>query len=85
MEENAGTNKLGFYYGFSLFVLDDPEVDGVGASKGIWGWSGYHNTHFWIDTEKDLFVVFMSRARGGAGEIRNFQNQLRKAVYRSLN
>ncbi len=84
-EENAGTNKLGFYYGFSLFVLDDPEVDGVGASKGIWGWSGYHNTHFWIDPEKDLFVVFMSRARGGAGEIRNFQNQLRKAVYRSIN
>ena len=28
-----------FYYGFSLFVLDDPELDGTNSSKGIYGWS----------------------------------------------
>jgi CubicO group peptidase (beta-lactamase class C family) len=82
LEENAGSNKLGFYYGFSLFVLEDPKVDGVGASKGIWGWSGYHNTHFWIDPEKNLFALFMSRARQTNTL---FQNELRKAVYSSVN
>ncbi|RZP07162.1 MAG: class A beta-lactamase-related serine hydrolase, partial [Flavobacteriales bacterium] len=52
-----------FYYGFSLFVLDDVELDGTNSSKGIYGWSGYHNTHFWIDDEKQLFGLFMTRAR----------------------
>jgi len=80
-EEFAGTNKLGFYYGFSLFVLEDPEIDGVGASKGIYGWSGYHNTHFWIDPEKNLIGLFMSRARGVNSD---FQNLLREAVYTDI-
>ena len=81
-EEYTGTNKLGFYYGFSLFVLEDPEADGVGSTKGIYGWSGYHNTHFWIDPKKNLFSLFLSRARGVP---QDFQRQLRKAVYRSVN
>ena len=80
-EELAGTNKLGFYYGFSLFVLEDPEIDGVGASKGIYGCSGYHNTHFWIDPEKNLTGLFMSRARGVNSD---FQNLLREAVYTDI-
>ena len=82
VEENAHTNKMGFYFGFSFFVLDDPAIDGAGASKGIYGWAGYHNTHFWIDPEKNLYAVFMSRARGVPSD---FQQRLRRAVYRSLN
>jgi CubicO group peptidase (beta-lactamase class C family) len=81
-EEHAPKNYLGFYIGFSLFVLEDPLIDGVGASKGIWGWAGYHNTHFWIDPEKNLFGLFMSRARHSHSD---FQQQFRKAVYSSVN
>ena len=51
-----------FDYGFSFFVLRDPDLDGTNSSKGIYGWSGYHNTHFWIDPEKKLFGLFMTRA-----------------------
>ena len=69
-----------FNYGYSLFVLEDPEKDGVNSSKGIYGWSGYHNTHFWIDREKDLFGLFMTRAREFSFDI---QKQFRKAVYNS--
>ena len=69
-----------FNYGYSLFVLEDPEKDGVNSSKGIYGWSGYHNTHFWIDREKDLFGLFMTRAREFSS---NIQKQFRKAVYNS--
>lgn len=81
MEEFGHSNKLGFLMGFSFFVLDDPEVDRSGAPKGIYGWAGYHNTHFWIDPETNLFALFMSRARGVPSE---FQQSLRKAVYDSL-
>ena len=79
-EEFADTSKLGFNYGFSMFVLDDPIVDGTGSTKGIYGWSGYHGTHFWIDPEKEMFALFMSRHRQNISNI-NIQKELRRAVY----
>tara|TARA_B100000902_G_C27274561_1_gene898110 strand:- start:218 stop:1369 length:1152 start_codon:yes stop_codon:yes gene_type:complete len=68
----------GFHLGFSVFVLNDPEKDGTNSSKGIYGWSGYHNTHFWIDNEKNLFGLFMTRSREFSFGI---QGDFRKAVY----
>ena len=79
-EEFADTSKLGFHYGFSMFVLDDPMVDGTGSTKGIYGWSGYHGTHFWIDPEKEMFALFMSRHRQNISNM-NIQKELRRAVY----
>jgi len=70
-----------FDYGFSFFVLRDPDLDGTNSSKGIYGWSGYHNTHFWIDPEKKLFGLFMTRAREFSSGI---QKEFRRAVYSSL-
>lgn len=70
-----------FDYGFSLFVLRDPDLDGTNSSKGIYGWSGYHNTHFWIDPEKKLFGLFMTRAREYSFGI---QKEFRRVVYSSL-
>ena len=49
MTEKHSERTDGFYNAFSLFVLEDPAKDGRNSSKGIYGWSGYHNTHFWID------------------------------------
>ena len=79
-EEFADSSKLGFNYGFSMFVLDDPMVDGTGSTKGIYGWSGYHGTHFWIDPEKEMFALFLSRHRQNISNI-NIQKELRRAVY----
>ena len=70
-----------FDYGFSLFVLRDPELDGTNSSKGIYGWSGYHNTHFWIDQENNLFGLFMTRAREYSSVIKK---EFRREVYSSL-
>jgi CubicO group peptidase (beta-lactamase class C family) len=64
--------------GYSVFVLREGHEEGSLAPAGVYGWSGYHNTHFWIDPEHDLFVVFMSRAREFRGEI---PIQLRAALY----
>ena len=82
-EEYADIRKLGFYFGFSLFVLENPEIDGTNSSKGIYGWSGYHNTHFWIDPEKNLYALFMSRSRQGVSNI-DVQKEFRRLVYKSL-
>ena len=61
-EPYAFPDLVGYYYGFTFCVLEKPELDGTGAPKGIYGWSGYNNTHFWIDPENKLFGLFMSRA-----------------------
>jgi CubicO group peptidase (beta-lactamase class C family) len=71
----------GFEIGFSFFVLTDPDRDGTKSPKGIFGWAGYHNTHFWIDSENDLYGVFMTRARDFSFEI---SKDFRRAVYSSL-
>ena len=78
MTEKHSDGEDGFYNAFSLFVLEDPKEDGRNSSKGIYGWSGYHNTHFWIDNEKNLFGLFMTRARDYSQDI---QNDFREAVY----
>ena len=78
MTEKHSEGDDGFYNAFSLFVLEDPVKDGRNTSKGIYGWSGYHNTHFWIDNEKNLFGLFMTRAREYSQDI---QNDFRNAVY----
>lgn len=69
-------------YGYSFWVLTEPALDGTGSPKGVYGWSGYHNTHFWIDYEKGLYGLFMTRTFPFSWEI---QKQLRAAVYRGLN
>ena len=44
-------------------MLDDSSHHEPTVPKGIYGWVGYHNTHFWIDTKNRQFGLFMSRAR----------------------
>jgi len=68
----------GMDMGFSVFILKDPSSEGSMAPPGTYGWSGYHNTHFWIDPTNDVFAVFMTRAREFNDEI---PVRLRKAVY----
>ena len=45
---------------------------------GIYGWSGWHNTHFWIDPKTKLYALFMSRSREFNGEI---PKKMRAAIY----
>jgi CubicO group peptidase (beta-lactamase class C family) len=69
------------HIGFSLFVLKHPDIDGTNSPKGIFGWPGYHNTHFWIDPENNLFGIFMTRTHKFKWEI---HKGIRKSVYGSL-
>lgn len=74
---SAGYNS-GFGYAFSMFSLEEPLLDGTGSPKGIFGWSGYHNTHFWIDQKNEIFGLFMSRTTPFSFEI---QKHFRAVVY----
>lgn len=61
-EPYAFPDYEGNYMGFTFVVSENPEIDGSGAGKGTYGWSGYHNTHFWIDPQNKTYGLFMSRA-----------------------
>ena len=80
-EPNTAAPLEGHHHGFSLFVLQDPTKKEKLVPKGIYGWAGYHNTHFWIDPQNNIFGLFMSRARPFNWEI---PIGLRKAVYESI-
>jgi len=52
----------GYSYGFTFSVLEDSDARASGAPNGIYGWSGYHNTWFWIDPTNKLYALFMSNS-----------------------
>ena len=68
----------GMDMGFSVFVIADSERDGTNAPEGVFGWSGYHNTHFFVDPKTRAYAVFMSRSRDFNFDI---PRMLRAAVY----
>jgi len=74
----APVMPAGMDMGYSVFVMRDASGEGTKAPAGVFGWSGYHNTHFWIDPENDLFALFMSRAREFNFDI---PRRLRAALY----
>lgn len=53
----------GCHYGFACYVLGTPALDRGGSEKGMFGWAGYNNTHYWIEPQKKLFGLFMTRSR----------------------
>lgn len=68
----------GHYFGFTFSVMEDAILDGTGSPEGVFGWSGYHNTHFWIDPQNKIYGLFMSRSREFNFDI---SKGLKKAVY----
>ena len=78
----SGGYDDGFGYSYSMFSLQEPMLDGTGSPVGIFGWSGYHNTHFWIDQTNQIYGLFMSRTTPFQIEI---QKHFRSAVYKNIN
>jgi len=73
--------ESGYWNGYNYFHLAAPEKDGFLSPEGIFGWSGYHNTHFWIDQENNLFGLFMTRRTPYE---QNIQRRFRRAVYQAI-
>jgi len=70
--------KIGYGFGLGFYVLLDTKAEGINSPNGIYGWGGYHTTHFWIDPKNKLYSVFMTRRHPYNGET---LVRFRKAVY----
>ena len=80
-EPNAFPFLEGYYYGFTFSVLENTEAYGSGAPNGIYGWSGYHNTWYWIDPVNKLYALFMSNSINPDFSIlKNFQTATYKFI-----
>lgn len=71
----------GLYHGLGFWVLEDPAKEDSNSPSGIFGWSGYHTTHFWVDPQNKIYAIFMTR-RYPSTDVP--QRRLRDAVYRAL-
>jgi CubicO group peptidase (beta-lactamase class C family) len=49
----------GFGYGLGLGVLMDLAQSGIMGSVGNFRWSGWANTHFWVDPHEQLIGILM--------------------------
>ena len=50
--------KNGNGFGLGFYVLND--FNRYGAD-GVFGWGGYHTTHFWIDPQNEIYAIFLCR------------------------
>jgi CubicO group peptidase (beta-lactamase class C family) len=73
-----GDGNTGYVLGFGFHVLNNPADDKTGSPKGIFGWGGYHTTHFWIDPANELYGLFMTRRYPYHGEI---EGSIRQILY----
>lgn len=47
--------------GLGFYVHQRASGDGDVIPPGIFGWGGYHTTHFWIDPKHQFYAIFMTR------------------------
>jgi CubicO group peptidase (beta-lactamase class C family) len=76
-----GDTRKGYAFGLGFYFLEDTKKEGQNSPNGIFGWGGYHTTHFWIDPKNKLYAVFMARLYPYNGKT---QTEFRKAVYEAL-
>ena len=69
-------SHLGLGFDVSKAAKNDGGDDQTPA--GVFGWGGYHTTHFWIDPRNELYGIFMARLYPAPGET---LDRFRRAVY----
>jgi CubicO group peptidase (beta-lactamase class C family) len=79
--QGFGGGEYGFVQGLGFQILKQPEKNGNKAPAGIFGWGGYHTTHFWIDPENEIYGLFMTRRYPFNGEI---EGKLQETVYTEI-
>lgn len=85
-----GTLNLepGHGFGLGFAVVQQPKkANRNNSAKGEYFWSGANSTHFFINPEKKLVVVFMTQvASVGSPNPYGFYfgNEMRKAIYKGL-
>ena len=70
--------KNGNGFGLGFYVLNDFNQYGA---EGVFGWGGYHTTHFWIDPKNEMYAIYLCRRYPYNQET---LTQFRKAVYEAM-
>jgi len=66
-------------YGLSVRVVTDPVARRTPLSKGSFGWTGAHGTHFWADPEKQLTGILLVQTP--SNQLRaDFENAVMQAL-----
>jgi CubicO group peptidase (beta-lactamase class C family) len=72
----------GFGYGLGFGVLVDLAASGIMGSVGNHRWSGYANTHFWVDSQEDLIgILLLQYLPGGTYPV---TDDFKTLVYQAL-
>jgi len=82
-DEKKGFSKvkgIGFGLGFAIILDERPLLWPFSANTYFW--SGYFNTKYWIDPEKDLVFVGMTQIY--SFKHKNFWNKLYKELFKDL-
>ena len=58
--------------------------DGATIPKGSFGWSGAYGTHFWIDPQNEIVVVYMKNTQNSSGAAAETAQVLERIVMESL-
>ena len=73
-----GGRESSHVLGFGFHVLKNTEKDLTGSPAGIFGWGGYHTTHFWVDPVNQIYGLFMTRRYPYHDDI---EAQIRRTLY----
>jgi CubicO group peptidase (beta-lactamase class C family) len=90
VNDELGTLNLepGHGFGLGFAVVQEPnQANRPAAAKGEYFWSGANSTHFFINPDKKIVVVFMTQvASVGAPNPYGFyfSNELRNVIYKDL-
>lgn len=72
----------GFGYGLGIGVLMDLAQSGIMGSVGNIRWSGWANTHFWVDPQEQLIgILLLQYVPGGTYPV---TNDFKTLVYQAL-
>ena len=78
-EDKFPENGVGF--GLGVLVVQNPALQELPGSAGVYGWSGAFNTYFFIDPKEDLIGILMMQYAPYTGF---YYRKYRQMVYQAL-
>jgi len=75
--------RPGVGFGLGGFVVTDPVASGTAGSPGEYSWSGWANTHFWIDPRQELIGMVFAQVISTEPEI-PMRRRMHQMTYQAI-
>jgi CubicO group peptidase (beta-lactamase class C family) len=73
--------RPGVGFGLGMYVVENPALEGLPGSVGVFGWSGAYNTYFFIDPREELVGILMMQYTPYTGY---YYRKFRLMVYQAI-